>query len=384
MNSMTGLKSDYVPSSLYEITETNKGDITICLKGRMDIETYTPFLSEVQKAIKATPPVSLTIDLEKVSYFDDFGALVLFEIKQLVAPKGKFSIVNINTKIKEMLDSVNLVSQKELADPKSKKPFNIFVRVGDSIIKELSNIRFMISFVGSVSLSLIRICFNPRLLRINDVIKNMEKTGVDALPIIALSSFLLGLIMAFLSSIQLQQFGANIYVASLVALSMVSELGPIITAIIIAGRSGSAYAAEIGTMKISEEIDALFTMGFDPTLFLAVPRIIALVIVVPLLTLFANTFAIAGGTVVGIFMLDLTLSSYIKQTINTLTLFEVGWGLFKSSIFAVLIAGIACLKGFQTRGGAASVGNATTSAVVSSIFLIILCDSIFAIIRSYW
>ncbi|TSA52781.1 MAG: ABC transporter permease, partial [Planctomycetaceae bacterium] len=282
------------------------------------------------------------------------------------------------------LDSVNAVSQKELADPKSKKSFNIFVRAGDSIIKELSNIRFMISFVGSVSLSLIRICFNPRLLRINDVIKNMEKTGVDALPIIALSSFLLGLIMAFLSSIQLQQFGANIYVASLVALSMVSELGPIITAIIIAGRSGSAYAAEIGTMKISEEIDALFTMGFDPTLFLAVPRIIALVIVVPLLTLFANTFAIAGGTVVGIFMLDLTLSSYIKQTINTLTLFEVGWGLFKSSIFAVLIAGIACLKGFQTRGGAASVGNATTSAVVSSIFLIILFDSFFAIIRSYW
>jgi len=384
VNSMTGFKSDDIPSSSYEITETNKGDITICLKGRMDIETSSPFLSEVQKAIKVTPPVSLTIDLEKVSYFDDFGALVLFEIKQLVAPKGKFSIVNINTRIKEMLDSVNAVSQKELADPKSKKSFNIFVRAGDSIIKELSNIRFMISFVGSVSLSLIRICFNPRLLRINDVIKNMEKTGVDALPIIALSSFLLGLIMAFLSSIQLQQFGANIYVASLVALSMVSELGPIITAIIIAGRSGSAYAAEIGTMKISEEIDALFTMGFDPTLFLAVPRIIALVIVVPLLTLFANTFAIAGGTVVGIFMLDLTLSSYIKQTINTLTLFEVGWGLFKSSIFAVLIAGIACLKGFQTRGGAASVGNATTSAVVSSIFLIILFDSFFAIIRSYW
>ncbi len=384
MNSMTGFKSDYISASSYKITEKNKGDITVCLKGRMDIETSTPFLSEVEETIKAASQVSLTIDLEEVSYFDDFGALVLFEIKQLVAPKGKFSIVNINNNIKEMLDSVNLVSQKEFTDPKSKKSLNIFVRMGDSIIQELSNIRFMISFVGSVFIALIRICFNPRLLRINDTIKNMEKTGVDALPVVALSSFLLGLIMAFLSSIQLEQFGANIYVASLVALAMVSELGPIITAIIVAGRSGSAYAAEIGTMKISEEVDALYTMGFDPTLFLAIPRIIALVIVVPLLTLFSSTFAIAGGTVVGIFMLDLTLSSYIKQTIHTLTLFEVGWGVFKSAIFAMLIAGIACLKGFQTRGGAASVGNATTSAVVSSIFLIILFDSFFAIIRSYW
>ncbi len=212
----------------------------------------------------------------------------------------------------------------------------------------------------------------------------MKKVGVDALPIVGLISFLLGLIMAFMSSVQLQQFGANIYVASLVSLAMVRELGPIMTAIIVAGRSGSAFAAEIGTMKISDEVDALFTMGFDPTRFLVVPKILASVITVPILTLFSDLFAIMGGLVVGVFMLDLTTNAYMTQTLKTLTLFDVFWGFLKAAVFALLIAGIGCLRGFQVRGGAAEVGQATTSAVVSSIFLIILADAVFAVILRYW
>ncbi|MCP4666924.1 MAG: ABC transporter permease, partial [Deltaproteobacteria bacterium] len=191
-------------------------------------------------------------------------------------------------------------------------------------------------------------------------------------------------IMAFMSAVQLQQFGANIYVASLVSLSMVRELGPIMTAIIVAGRSGSAFAAEIGTMKISEEVDALITMGFEPIRFLVVPKIIAAVIMVPLLTLFSDVFAIVGGLIVGVAMLDLTVHSYIDQTIKTLTLFDVFLGFFKSGVFAFLIAWIGCLRGFQVKGGAASVGQAATSAVVSGIFLIILTDSICSVILRYW
>jgi phospholipid/cholesterol/gamma-HCH transport system permease protein len=194
----------------------------------------------------------------------------------------------------------------------------------------------------------------------------------------------MGLIMAFVSSLQLAQFGASIYVASLVALTMVSELGPIMTAIVVAGRSGSAFAAEIGTMRISDEIDALYAMGISPTQFLVVPRIVAAMVVVPLLTLFADIFAILGGMLISLTMLDLTVVSYISQTIKSLTLFEFMWGLTKSIIFAGLLAWIGCLRGFQVRGGASEVGNAATSAVVSGIFLIILFDSIFAVIRSYW
>jgi phospholipid/cholesterol/gamma-HCH transport system permease protein len=212
----------------------------------------------------------------------------------------------------------------------------------------------------------------------------MQKTGVDALPIIILISFLVGLIMAFTAAVQLEQFGANIYVASLVSLMMTRELGPIMTAIIVAGRSGSAFAAEIGTMKVSEEVDALFTMGFDTVRFLAVPKIVATVLVVPLLTLFSDLFAILGGLVVGVFMLDLTVNSYVAQTVKTLSLFDVFFGLSKSAVFAFLIAWIGCFRGFQVKGGAASVGESTTSAVVSGIFLIILSDAIFSVILRYW
>jgi phospholipid/cholesterol/gamma-HCH transport system permease protein len=187
-----------------------------------------------------------------------------------------------------------------------------------------------------------------------------------------------------MSSVQLRQFGADIYVASLVSLAMTRELGPIMTAIIIAGRSGSAFAAEIGTMRISEEIDALFTMGFDPTRFLAIPKVIASLVVVPLLTLFSDLFAILGGLVVGVMMLDLTANAYVAQTFATLTLFDVFWGVLKSVVFAFLISWIGCFRGFRVRGGAAGVGEATTSAVVSSIFLIVLTDSLFSVILRYW
>jgi phospholipid/cholesterol/gamma-HCH transport system permease protein len=212
----------------------------------------------------------------------------------------------------------------------------------------------------------------------------MQRVGADALPIVALISFLLGLIMAFMSAVQLEQFGANIYVASLVSLSMVRELGPIMTAIIVAGRSGSAFAAEIGSMRVAEEIDALTTMGFDITLFLVLPRLLATLIVLPMLTLFSDLFAIAGGLVVGVTMLDLTTHGYMVQTINTISLGDVAWSMFKTMLFAILIAGTGCFRGFQVRGGADAVGRATTSSVVTSIFLIILADSILAVIQRYW
>jgi phospholipid/cholesterol/gamma-HCH transport system permease protein len=155
------------------------------------------------------------------------------------------------------------------------------------------------------------------------------------------------------------------------------------TAIVVAGRSGSSFASEIGTMKISEEVDALFTMGFDPTRYLVVPKIMASVFVVPILTLFSDVFAILGGLTVGVFMLDLTANAYILQTLKTLSLFDILLGIFKSGVFALLISWVGCLRGFRVKGGAAGVGQATTSAVVSSIFLIIAFDSIFAVILRY-
>ncbi|MGB9293880.1 MAG: ABC transporter permease, partial [Desulfobaccales bacterium] len=238
-------------------------------------------------------------------------------------------------------------------------------------------------FLGALLISLMQALLHPRSVRWQDVAYYMKRAGADGLPIVGLLSFLLGLIIAFMSSLQLKQFGANIFVASLLAIGMVKELGPIMTAILVAGRSGSAFAAEIGTMKVNEEVDALVTMGFDPINFLALPKVLAAIIVVPILTVYADIFGIAGGLLVGVLGLDLTPYAYLKETQTSLALLDIILSLFKAGIFAVLIAGIGCQRGFQVRGGAAAVGSATTSAVVSALFLIIVTDSAFALAFQY-
>ena len=367
------------------IEKTQPGVYTIRFYEKIDTLTADAVIKRIRTLKKNNASFSLVVDIGDITNFDDFSAITLLEIKQQIdGPNNDFKIIHVNTDAADILSNINF-NTCEIPPPlKQKEKSNFIFQLGESTITHGINVRFMVSFLGSVILSFFRVITHPGSLRINDTISSMEKTGVNAVPIIALISFLLGLVIAFMSSLQLQQFGANLYVASLVSIAMVSELGPIMTAIVVAGRSGSAFAAEIGSMKISEEIDALVIMGFDPAHFLALPRIISAVVVVPILTLFSDLFAVMGGLVVGVFMLNLTAGSYISQTIKTLTLFEVTWGLTKSIIFAVLIAWIGCLRGFQTQGGASAVGDAATSAVVTSIFFIILFDSFFAIVRSYW
>jgi phospholipid/cholesterol/gamma-HCH transport system permease protein len=375
------IPSDQDSDGFYKITEKDR-EISIHFTGKMNIETAADMLKKLQALIRQKAPSSLTADIGNVSDFDEFGAVILFELRQMMS--GGFEIINTGPDIREILSHINFNPDEKIVRRKKRRFSNMLVSMGKSVIQDVSDINFLIAFIGSLAISLVHVCFHPKSLRVEDTVSQMEKTGVAALPIVALISFLLGLIMAFMSSIQFRQFGASIYVASLVAFAMVSELGPIMTAIVIAGRSGSAFAAEIGTMKISEEVDALFTMGFDPVLFLAVPRLIAAVTVVPMLALFSNIFAISGGLTVGVFILGLSPNTYIKSTLEVLTLTEVLWGMAKSGVFAMLIAGVGCLRGFQAKGGASAVGIAATSAVVSSIFLIILFDSIFAVARSYW
>jgi len=376
---MDGFKD--IQSCKYEISENHNGEITIYLQGKMDSGNASQLIELFGPLIKDRSPDSLTVDLKKITYLDDFGALVLVELRDMMtALKGHFNLKNAREEVLFTLGS------KTLAEPQSLirvRPPNMFIRLGDAILRYATDVKYLISFVGSVCLAFTYSFLHPKSFRVDDTFLYMQKTGIDALPIVGMISFLMGLIMAFMSSVQLQMFGANIYVASLVSLAMTREFGPIMTAIIVAGRSGSSFASEIGTMQISEEVDALFTMGFDPTRYLAVPKILASVLVVPILTLFSDVFAIAGGLAVGVLMLDLTANAYILQTVKTLSLFDVLLGIFKSSIFAFLISWIGCLRGFRVRGGAASVGQATTSAVVSGIFLIILFDSIFALMLRY-
>ena len=328
---------------------------------------------------------TIRINLQEVAFLDDFGVLVLVRIKkQFLASGGTIAFPGAPHRYERFLDMVRDEKNAGIPAPTSHHPSGILEHLGGTTIAMILDTRAMLTFVGDVCLSLTTLLRNPCRLRCSDTVIHMQRVGVDALPIVALISFLLGLIMAFMSAVQLEQFGANIYVASLVSLSMVRELGPIMTAIIVAGRSGSAFAAEIGSMRVAEEVDALTTMGFDITMFLVMPRLLATLCVLPLLTLFSDLFAIAGGLVVGVGMLDLTTHGYLVQTINTISVNDVAWSMLKTLLFALLISGTGCFRGFQVRGGADAVGRATTSAVVISIFLIILADSILAVIQRYW
>ncbi|MBU4053830.1 MAG: MlaE family lipid ABC transporter permease subunit [Proteobacteria bacterium] len=372
-------------SPLFEMTHGPEGKITLHVSGRMDFESSSGLIASFSKIITQRSPQVLGLNLENVTYFDDYGALVIEELQETMKSiQGRLEVEDPREITKNILSYVGFAPS--ILPPEHQRPeLKIAIQaMGENALSRAKAFKEMVSFLGSLFTSLITAISHPGKFRMGDMVTAMNKTGVNALPIVALISFLLGLVMAFMSSIQLKQFGANIYVASLVAIAMVSELGPIMTAIVVAGRSGSAFAAEIGTMKISDEIDAIETMGFEPTLFLALPRVVASLLVVPILTLFSNLAAIAGGLFVGVTMLNLSTTTYISQTLDTLTLFEINWGMMKSCVFALIIATVGCLRGFQAKGGADAVGNAATSAVVTSIFLIILADSFFAIVRSQW
>lgn len=255
--------------------------------------------------------------------------------------------------------------------------------LGQKTVRVARNSAEEIAFLGETFIATGVALLRPSTVRWGDVLHTMRRAGADGFPIVALISFLMGLIIAFMSSLQLRQFGAYIYVADLVAIAIVRELAPIMTAILVAGRSGSAFAAEIGTMRVNEEIDALVIMGFDPMRFLVVPKVLAMVVVVPLLTAYADLFGILGGLTVGVLGLDLTVSTYLRESQKVLSTFAVATSLGKTVVFALLISAVGCQRGFRARGGADAVGSAATSSVVTAIFLIIVTDSLFAVALQY-
>jgi len=360
------------------------GDLSLFLSGRIGTDNLNLFLSDVESLWREKTPARLRVDLSKIAYLDSAGALGLFQLEDRAEASAiPFQFVNVTKEAERVMGLIDreALTAKPLVSERG--PLNSIEKIGEATQKVVDDFISLMTFQGDLLIALARSFLHPRVVRWEDVLFYMKRTGVEGLPIVGLINFLLGLIIAFMSSLQLKQFGANIYVASLVGVAMVSELGPIMTAIIVAGRSGSAFAAEIGTMKVNEEVDALITMGFDPTQFLAVPKLLAAILVVPVLTLYADFFGIAGGLTVGVLGLDLTIHTYALETMNAISITAIVRSLIKSVVFAMLIAGIGCQRGFRTRGGAEAVGASTTSAVVAGIFLIIVTDSAFAILFTY-
>ena len=363
--------------------EEESGSVKVGISGILSLDTVREFTADVEGLLDRTSAPALIFDLNGIEYLDSTGALALILSRDKAARKSiHIRMTGMSAETGRMIGIVDYDAHRSGELSKRTAP-NAWMRAQDAAARLSDRMDLICLFVGDLATSLAASLVRPRSVRWEAVLFYMKRAGMEGLPIVGLISILLGMIMAFMASLQLRMFGANLYVASLVSIALVKELGPIMTAILFAGRSGSAFSAEIGTMRVNEEIDALSTMGFEPVNFLVMPKVIASILVVPILTLYADLLGILGGLFVGIAGMDLTVQSYLQQTKESLEVFDVVSSLFKSMCFAAMIAAISCHHGFQARGGAEAVGSATTSAVVSSIFLIIITDSAFAIMLHY-
>ncbi|MCC6611722.1 MAG: MlaE family lipid ABC transporter permease subunit [Burkholderiales bacterium] len=324
----------------------------------------------------------LAIDGSAITAMDTSGAWLLYRMLRALERRGRS--VRLHGLRAEFDTLLKLIASRAAdAQPAPPPSPSALARLGEHAWRSLIRLGGMLSFLGETSLALVRSLAQPHRIRWKPILHNLQTGGFEALPITGLLSFLLGIVIAYQGAEQLRRFGANIYVADLVGLSMVRELSPLITAIIVAGRSGSAYTAQIGTMKVTEEIDALRTIGIPPLELLVLPKVLAMVVALPLLTVYTDVMGILGGMVMARAQLDISYGTFLDRLEDAITLRSYLIGVGKAPVFAVIIASVGCYQGFQATGSADSVGRQTTKSVVQAIFLVIVADALFSIIFSW-
>jgi phospholipid/cholesterol/gamma-HCH transport system permease protein len=358
--------------------ELEGGRIALRFSGTLDLAS----VPAVRRAIREIGPVGaagVDLDVSAVDRFEGGAVAVLVALREeLAAAGGDVRLVGT-----EAGDARLLALYASAGRPIARTPVvphSALEQIGRAVVDLTAGMTTTLDYLGSLLDAFGRMLRRPAGMHWADVARIMERAGADGVPIVVMITFLVGMVTAFQAIVQLQQFGADIFVADLVALSVTRELGPLMTAIIVAGRSGAAFSAELGTMAVSEEIDALRTLGLSPYGFLVYPRLVALLVVVPLLTLLGDLCGIVGGVFVSMLRLDITLSAYLQRTQEVLELWDVGSGVLKSVFFGWAIALVACQRGLATRGGAAGVGLSTTSAVVVSLFALVVLDTLFTVL----
>ena len=357
--------------------------LLVRLAGDWTLKEELPAVEEVQKQADSGPPVQrIAFDTQDLGRWD--SGLITFLIKvfdQFSSRQIDASREGLPDGVRRLLDLAAAVPEKKDAQKEAvREPF--LVQVGRASMDIARHAGGLVTFLGESTIALGRFFVGKAKFRRSDLWLTIQQCGVDALPIVTLISFLVGLILAFVGAVQLAMFGAQIFIANLVGIAMAREMAAIMTGIIMAGRTGAAFAAQIGTMQVNEEVDALITMGVSPMEFLVLPRMIALIVMMPLLCLYANLVGILGGFVVGTGMFDISFTQYMEQTRLALNLTHFGIGIFKSVIFGVLVAIAGCLQGMECGRSASAVGDAATSAVVTSIVLIVVTDGFFVVITN--
>lgn len=339
---------------------------------------YNKFISNF-KYLKGK--THFVFDLNDVKNYDSYFVILTLALQKVCEKNNiQFDIVNINESMSHYL-KVLTPKIEPLVSNKQKNFFIAYIEnIGKLVGEMLSDAILLIEFIGNLILKFMILPFRPGKMRWKDFPHHFLQAGVNAVPITLLIVFLIGLISGYQGALQLSKFGADIFIADLIGISITRELAPLMTAIIVAGRSGSAFAAEIGTMKVSEEVDALNSMGYDYMNFLVLPRVLAVVIAMPFLVLITDVAGIAGGLIAALSTLEITVTGYINQLNRAISFFDVFTGVGKSIVFGFLISAIGCFRGMQVRGGAESVGKFTTASVVTGIFLIIVFDALFTYI----
>jgi len=316
---------------------------------------------------------ALVVDASRLEYCDSAGASLLLELRRA----GDVELRGLDADTAELIQMIE-PAEATPAEGHEDEP-GFAVQVGAATLQLLADLHELVVFVGELTVMVLRAIVHPKTIRFKDFFLVSEQAGIGAIPIVVLVGFLLGFILAFQSAIPMAQFGAQIFVADLIAISMVRELGPLLAAILLTARSGSAFAAELGTMKINEELDALTTMGLEPMRFLVVPRVLAALVVVPTLTMLTSLAGLIGGAAVFVY-LGFPLVTYANRVVEATKAGDLLGGLAKSFVLGVIVAAVGCMRGIQTGSGAGAVGTSTTSAVVTGIVLIAIAEGIFAVL----
>jgi phospholipid/cholesterol/gamma-HCH transport system permease protein len=321
----------------------------------------------------------LDIDMRGVEAIDGSTTALLVHLRTTLSARGiTCELTGARPPVQALIELYD--GNAEPTPKRGRVAEGFFSQIGRSTLAVIEGGRNVLSFLGEVVRAVAGLVRDPRTGNWKNVFPTMERTGTDAVPIVVLINFLVGFVVAHESAGQLEQFGASIYIADLVGTSMTREMAPLMTAIILCGRSGAAFAAELGSMKVSEEIDALRTMGFGSIRYLVLPRMLAMVLVIPILTLIADFVGIMGGYVVAVHRLDLSSTQYFHELQNSLRLADVMAGVIKSVAFGLTIALISCQQGFAATGGAEGVGRRTTASVVQVLIALIVLDAGFTVI----
>jgi len=355
------------------------GSLRIRIAGDWQLRGHLPSTASVEREIVARPS-QVTFETDALGKWDSSLVTSLARILEACrAQRVTADRTGLPDGVRRLLALAEAVPEKKGAR-REEKGAAFLERIGTGALALADEARRFISFLGRATLAVGRLLGGHAAFRSSDLLLIVQRSGAEALGIVSLISFLVGVILAFVGAVQLAQFGAAIYVADLVGIATVRDMGAMMTAIVMAGRTGAAFAAELGTMKVNREIDALTTMGIDPMEFLVLPRMIALFLMMPLLCLYADLMGIFGGAVVGVSMLDLSWTTYFQETASAVTLTQIAGGVFKAAIYGALVAISGCLRGMECGNSASAVGEATTSAVVTSIVLIIGSCGVFAVL----